>query len=72
MAANLPATCIPGILTYRAIGWGREWMAAWNEPDADRQKLPYGLLKVNVSTIGVHFTTGMLLVLGYWIKARFF
>ena len=63
---------IPGILAFKAIGWGRRWLLAWNSPDADRQRVPYELLKVNVSTIGVHFTTGLLLVLGYWINARFF
>jgi 1,4-dihydroxy-2-naphthoate octaprenyltransferase len=61
----------PLILVRHAIKWGKEWMSRWNQPDADRQKLPYELLKVNVSTIGVHFATGLLLVLGYWLGAKF-
>ena len=38
-----------------------DWMVKWNNPDADRQKVPYELLLVNVSTIGIHFLTGILL-----------
>jgi 1,4-dihydroxy-2-naphthoate octaprenyltransferase len=59
---------IPALLTYRAIGWGREWLANWNQPDADRRRLPYELLRVNVATIAVHFSAGMLLVLAYWAQ----
>ncbi|MFB0515347.1 MAG: UbiA family prenyltransferase [Candidatus Neomarinimicrobiota bacterium] len=58
---------LPAVLMLNAIKWGRMWIARWNQPDADRQRLPYELLKVNVSTIGVHFLTGLLLVLGYWL-----
>ncbi|NOY05406.1 MAG: UbiA family prenyltransferase [Chlorobi bacterium] len=58
---------LPFILAWFAIRWGREWLTRWNQPNADRQKLPYELLKVNVSTIGVHFLTGLLLILGFWI-----
>ncbi len=60
---------LPVILMAYAVKWGREWIVRWNQPDADRNKLPYELLKVNVSTIGVHFLTGMLLVVGYWLAA---
>ena len=39
--------------------------------DANLQQLPYELLIVNVSTIGIHFLTGLLLtigvLLGVWI-----
>lgn len=42
------------------------WLQRWNQPDADRQRLPYELLKVNATTIGVHFLTGLLLVAAYW------
>ena len=63
---------LPGLLTWKAIGWGRDWMKSWNEPEADRQRMPYELLKVNVTTIGVHFMAGLLLVLGYWLDGRFF
>ncbi len=58
---------LPAILMVKAVKSGRDWIRRWNEPEADRQKLPYELLKVNVSTIGVHFFTGLLLVLGYWL-----
>lgn len=57
-----------GVLAQAAVRWGREWLDRWNAPEADRQRLPYELLKVNVSTIGVHFLTGLLLVLGYWLR----
>jgi len=40
-------------------------MIKWNNPGADRQKVPYELLLVNVSTIGIHFLTGILLVVAY-------
>jgi 1,4-dihydroxy-2-naphthoate octaprenyltransferase len=60
---------LPAVLVYYAVRWGREWMEAWNQPEADRTKLPYELLKVNISTIGVHLMTGLLLVLGYWLDA---
>ncbi|MEE9465960.1 MAG: UbiA family prenyltransferase [Candidatus Neomarinimicrobiota bacterium] len=60
---------LPVILMAYAVKWGREWIVRWNQPDADRNKLPYELLKVNVSTIGVHFLTGILLVVGYWLAA---
>jgi 1,4-dihydroxy-2-naphthoate octaprenyltransferase len=46
---------------------GADWLQRWAEEDADRQKLPYELLMVNVSTIGTHFSVGILLVLGYWL-----
>jgi 1,4-dihydroxy-2-naphthoate octaprenyltransferase/nitroimidazol reductase NimA-like FMN-containing flavoprotein (pyridoxamine 5'-phosphate oxidase superfamily) len=62
---------LPLVLLRFAIKWGKEWLTRWNEPDADRQKLPYELLKVNVSTIGIHFFTGVLLVLGYWLQTVF-
>lgn len=62
---------LPLVLLRYAIRWGKEWLVRWNEPDADRQKLPYELLKVNVSTIGIHFLTGTLLVVGYWLQTIF-
>ncbi|GMQ75158.1 MAG: hypothetical protein BMS9Abin01_0403 [Gammaproteobacteria bacterium] len=43
------------------------WLEKWNQPDADRQRLPYALLKVNALTIGIHLATGLLLVAAYWI-----
>lgn len=58
---------LPAILMLAAVKWGRAWMIDWNKPDGDRQKLPYMLLKVNVSTIAVHLFTGLLLVLGFWL-----
>ncbi len=62
---------LPLVLLRYAIKWGKEWMERWNEPDADRQKLPYELLKVNVSTVGIHFLTGTLLVISYWLQIIF-
>ena len=43
------------------------WLERWNRHDADRQRLPYELLKVNALTIGIHLVTGLLLVAAYWI-----
>ena len=62
---------LPVVLVRKAIRWGKEWLDLWNKPDADRQKLPYELLRVNVSTIGIHFITGSLLVLGYLMQIWF-
>ena len=35
------------------------------------QQLPYELLIVNVSTIGIHFLTGVLLTIGVLLKCGF-
>ena len=47
---------------------GDNWLLDWNRVDADRQRLPYTLLKVNAITIGIHFSTGLLLVLAYGLR----
>jgi 1,4-dihydroxy-2-naphthoate octaprenyltransferase len=62
---------LPVILVHFAIRWGKEWLVLWNKPDADLEKLPYELLRVNVSTIGIHFLTGSLMILGYWLNSVF-
>ena len=58
---------LPFILIIMARRMGNDWLSRWNQSGADRQKLPYELLKVNVTSIGVHFLTGLLLVLGFWL-----
>ena len=58
---------LPFLLARKAMKMGADWLQRWAEEDADRQKLPYELLMVNVSTIGTHFSVGILLVLGYWL-----
>jgi len=58
---------LPFILIVMARRTGKAWLKRWNQAGADRQKLPYELLKVNVTSIGVHFLTGLLLVLGFWL-----
>jgi 1,4-dihydroxy-2-naphthoate octaprenyltransferase len=50
---------------------GDSWLRDWNQVDADRQRLPYMLLKVNALTIGIHFTTGLLLVLAYTLRTPY-
>ena len=60
---------LPSVLLYKAIKWGKEWLNAWNSPNADLSKLPYELLRVNVSTIGLHFFTGLLLIFAFWLGA---
>ncbi len=57
----------PFLLARKAIKMGEEWLDRWAERDVDRQKLPYELLLVNVSTIGTHFSVGLLLTIGYWL-----
>ena len=56
---------LPLALVWKAFKMADEWMIKWNNPDADRQKVPYELLLVNVSTIGIHFLTGILLAVAY-------
>jgi len=58
---------LPFLLARKAMKMGAEWMQRWVEKDADRQKLPYELLMVNVSTIGTHLSVGLLLALGYFL-----
>lgn len=43
---------------------GMSWLTEWEKEDANLQQLPYELLIVNVSTIGIHFLTGILLTIG--------
>ena len=43
---------------------GMSWLVEWEKEDANLQQLPYELLIVNVSTIGIHFLTGILLTIG--------
>tara|TARA_B100000214_G_scaffold310819_1_gene242707 strand:- start:1307 stop:2782 length:1476 start_codon:yes stop_codon:yes gene_type:complete len=43
---------------------GISWLTEWEKEDANLQQLPYELLIVNVSTIGIHFLTGILLTIG--------
>ena len=56
---------LPLALVWKAFKMADDWMIKWNNPDADRQKVPYELLLVNVSTIGIHFLTGILLAVAY-------
>ena len=58
---------LPLAFVWKAFKMADEWMIKWNNPDADRQKVPYELLLVNVSTIGIHFLTGLLLAVAYLI-----
>ena len=55
------------LLFFYANRLANTWLERWNRPDADRQRLPYELLKVNALTIGIHLATGLLLVAAYWI-----
>ena len=62
---------IPLLIFNFASKKGSEWLIQWEKDDANLQQLPYELLIVNVSTIGIHFLTGVLLtigvLLGVWI-----
>lgn len=56
---------IPTLLAWKAFKMADEWIVKWNNPEADRQKVPYELLLVNVSTIAIHFLTGVLISVSY-------
>jgi len=56
---------LPVFIVRKAFKMADEWMTKWNNPEADRQKVPYELLLVNVSTIAIHFLTGLLIALAY-------
>lgn len=56
---------LPLLLVFKAFKMADDWMIKWNDKDADRQKVPYKLLLVNVSTIGIHLLTGILLSVAY-------
>ena len=60
---------LPVLLVWKAFKMADEWMVKWNNPDADRQKVPYELLLVNVSTIAIHFITGLLLAAAYILSS---
>ncbi len=62
---------MPLPLLLYASRLGESWLAGWNQVDADRQRLPYMLLKVNALTIGIHFSTGLLLVLAYTLRTPY-
>jgi len=58
---------VPFLLAIKGIKSGEEWLQRWSAKGADRQKLPYELLPVNVTQIGTHLSVGLLLVLGYFL-----
>ena len=55
---------IPFLIFNFASKKGSDWLVEWEKEDANLQQLPYELLIVNVSTIGIHFLTGVLLTIG--------
>ena len=59
---------LPLLIFNFASKKGSSWLDEWEKEDANLQQLPYELLIVNVSTIGIHFLTGMLLTLGILIS----
>ena len=58
---------LPFLLARKAMTMGADWLKRWSDENADREKRPYELLMVNVSTIGTHFSVGILMVVGYWL-----
>ncbi|UCH39044.1 MAG: UbiA family prenyltransferase [Gammaproteobacteria bacterium] len=62
---------IPLPLLLYANRLGKSWLEDWNEIEADRQRLPYSLLKVNAITVGIHLSTGILLVLAYTLQTPY-
>ena len=59
---------LPLLIFNFASKKGSSWLDQWEKEDANLQQLPYELLIVNVSTIGIHFLTGMLLTLGFLLS----
>ena len=59
---------IPVLIFNFAQKKGYAWLDQWEKEDANLQQLPYELLIVNVSTIGIHFLTGILLTIGFLIS----
>ncbi|PZC41172.1 MAG: 1,4-dihydroxy-2-naphthoate octaprenyltransferase [Chloroflexi bacterium] len=59
----------PIILFYFGYQKGKSWLNEWEKEDANIEQLPYELLIVNVSTIGTHFLTGILLTMGFLLSA---
>jgi 1,4-dihydroxy-2-naphthoate octaprenyltransferase len=59
---------LPLLIFNFASKKGSSWLDRWEKDDANLQQLPYELLIVNVSTIGIHFLTGMLLTLGFLLS----
>jgi 1,4-dihydroxy-2-naphthoate octaprenyltransferase len=59
---------LPLLIFNFASKKGSSWLDQWEKDDANLQQLPYELLIVNVSTIGIHFLTGMLLTLGFLLS----
>tara|TARA_Y100001970_G_scaffold294096_1_gene446783 strand:+ start:22505 stop:23965 length:1461 start_codon:yes stop_codon:yes gene_type:complete len=60
---------LPCLLFYFGLNKGKNWLIEWEKEDANVDYLPYELLIVNVSTIGTHFLTGVLLTLGFLLSA---
>ena len=60
---------LPMALFYFGLKKGRAWLIEWEKEDANVDYLPYELLIVNVSTIGTHFLTGVLLTMGFLLSA---
>lgn len=56
---------LPLVWVFFTFRKADQWLQIWNQRDADRQKVPYFLLPVNASTIGIHFLTGLLISLAY-------
>ena len=59
---------LPIFLFHFASKKGTSWLNEWEKEDANIEQLPYELLIVNVSTIGIHFLTGILLTIGFLIS----
>lgn len=64
--ALLALAPMPLLIYANRLGYA--WLEDWNRADADPQRLPYALLRVNAITIGIHFSTGLLLVLAYSLR----
>ena len=58
---------LAGVPAYYAVRHGQRWLKQWESDSADRRRLLYELLPVNVLTIATHLAAGLLLALGFFI-----
>jgi len=56
---------LPALLLPRSIARGWDWISRADNESVDWRRHPYELLPVNVTTIGIHLLTGLLLITAY-------
>lgn len=59
---------LPALLLPRSIARGWDWINRADSESVDWRRHPYELLPVNVTSIGIHLLTGLLLVAAYGLE----